>query len=676
MHHLVKKTIEKQVISGSYTRRDFLSTSVKVGAAAFTTGMLPRLNVRAEGKYNVLFMIVDDLRPMLGCYGIPEMHTPYIDSIAERGTLFNRAYCQYPLCNPSRASILTGLRPDTTRVNNNSADYKITVPNAVDIYQHFREQGYNTYNVGKVVHVPAPFTWGRSWAALDVSDDELSDGKTAKQIEELMVDIKDQQFFLTIGFDKPHLPLHAPQKYYDLYRPDTFSLPSTKNYPTNAPLQSYNKIDLLRLYNDIPSDDEPISEKKTLELIRAYAASTSYMDAQVGRVLRKLDELGLMENTVIVFCGDHGFHLGEHGTWRKNTLFEVGVRSPLLISIPRQQPCQTEALAELVDIYPTLCDACDLTTPEELEGLSLIPVIENPTQSWKTAAFSSLTRAGVVSVSMRTDRYRYTEWGVRGRFGRELYDYHTDPDETQNLVDLHENEALVEELHQRLYAGWEGALPGKQEQMSVSNTLPWDINNDGIVDMQDLLLVSNSFETRSLKYPKADVNKDGNVNIIDLLYVASHLGETCVPSAPIQSSPLSSKNKDNLSEWLYEAYQVDDGSDVFRQGILNLEAMLKKVVPDNTILLPNYPNPFNPETWIPYELAQDAIVNIAIYNYRGETVREIKIGFQIAGTYRTKEQAAFWDGRNSAGVMVASGIYFCSLTVGKSKSIRQMVVRK
>ncbi len=178
----MKKTIENQVIPRSYTRRDFLSTSLKVGATAFTTSLLPRLNAKAEGKHNVLFMIVDDLRPMLGCYGIPEMHTPNIDSLAARGTLFNRAYCQYPLCNPSRASILTGLRPETTGVHNNSADYKITVPDAVDVYQHFMEQGYKTYTVGKVGHYPAPFTYGPSWNALNVSDDELSDGKTANRL--------------------------------------------------------------------------------------------------------------------------------------------------------------------------------------------------------------------------------------------------------------------------------------------------------------------------------------------------------------------------------------------------------------------------------------------------------------------------------------------------------------
>ena len=672
----MKKAMEKQVNSHFYTRRDFLSTSLRVGAAAFTTGLLPRLNVRASGKYNVLFMIVDDLRPMLGCYGIPEMHTPNIDSLAARGTLFNRAYCQYPLCNPSRASILTGLRPETTGVHNNSADYKITVPDAVDVYQHFMEQGYNTYTVGKVGHYPAPFTHGPSWNALDVSDDELSDGKTAKQTEELLEDIKNQQFFLAVGFDKPHLPLHAPRKYFDLYNPNPFILPPTSSYPLNSPSDSHNNIDLFRLYRDIPSGDEPISEEKTIELIRAYAASTSYMDAQVGRVLRQLDTLGLTENTVVVFCGDHGFHLGEHGTWRKNTLFEIGVRSPLLISVPGQQFCQTDALAELVDIYPTLCDACELPIPSELEGLSLMPVIEEPTKPLKSAAFSYLKRAGADSVSMRTHRYRYTEWGRQGKFGSELYDYLDDPNETVNVVDLPENAELVEDLSNRLRAGWKKAMSNVQGHIPIPHALPWDINNDGIVNIQDLILVSNSFGKETLEYPKADVNKDGHVDIIDLLLIAAHIGESCTASAPSTPLSVSPNHLDSIAEWLTEAYQADDGSDVFRHGIANLEALFNNVVPQKTTLLPNFPNPFNPETWIPYDLAQDTNVDIKIYNLKGETIRELKIGFQNAGTYRTKELAAFWDGRNSTGELVASGLYFYSLNAGQSKAIRQMVIRK
>ena len=669
--------MQNNVYTHPLTRRDFLSTSLKVGAATFTTGLLPRLNARAKGQYNVLFIIVDDLRPMLGCYGIPEMHTPNIDSFARSGTLFNRAYCQYPLCNPSRASLLTGLRPESTKVYNNSADYKHTIPEAVDMYQHFMNNGYNTYTFGKVKHYPNPSSGGPTWKALDVSDDDLSDGKTARNTVEFLSGNSDDPFFLAVGFDRPHLPFNAPKKYYDLYDPNPFSLPFTLDYPMNSPSIAQNSlVSFRRFFGDIPSGDEPISEDKTLELIRAYAASTSFMDVQVGRVLRQLDDLGLTEKTVIVFCGDHGFHLGEHGTWRKNTLYEISVRSPLLIRVPGQQPCQSNTLSELVDIYPTLCDACNIPIPNELEGLSLLPAIKDPTLQLKSAVFSLMTRSAGRSVSMRTNRYRYTEWGPDGESGRELYNYDVDPHETINVADLPENALLVDDLSQRLRAGWREAISNSLEHIPIPTTLAWDINNDGIVDLEDLMLVSKSIGKDKPEFPKVDVNKDGIVDIIDLLIVASHLGESCYSPAPKSYTSIAQSHLDSISEWLIEAYQQDDGSDVFRDGIANLETLMKYNLPEQTKLLPNYPNPFNPETWMPYDLDRDADVHIEIYNLMGELIHKQNIGHRKAGNYRSKFQAAYWDGRNSEGELVGSGIYYYCLITNHSKSIRRMVIRK
>ena len=672
----MEKTNGKQVISHSYTRRDFLATSFRVGAAAFTTGLLPKLHAHAEGQYNVLFIIADDLRPWLGCYGHPEIHTPNIDRLAERGVLFNRAYCQLPLCNPSRASMLTGLRPATTRIFSNSGDFREILPDAVDLQQYFEQNGYATYAVGKVVHERVPFTPSPSWQALDVDDDALSDGQTAKQAEEILRNIKDQQFFLAIGFDKPHLPFSAPRKYYELYEKHTFDLPATADYPHNAPTVSHNSLDLLTVYSDISEKDLPPSEEKALEFIQGYAASTSYMDAQVGRVLQQLDNLGLSQNTVIVFAGDHGFHLGEHGTWRKNTLFEVALRSPMIISVPGQQPNRTNALVELVDIYPTLCDACQIPIPSQLEGLSLMPVIEQPTRPWKTAAFSELRRAGVGGRSMRTEQYRYTEWGNRGKRGKELYDYHADPDETVNIADLPENEELVANFSEQLRAGWRAALPDIQEQIRIPQTLPWDVDEDGIVNIQDLLLVSNSFGANDPTHPKADVNKDGNIDIIDLLLVAAHFGESTNPTAPSTHAKSLTEYLGLMEEWLTEAHLVDDGSDVFRQGIATLEHLINTTMPRETVLLPNYPNPFNPDTWIPYDLAQDADIHIHIYNLKGQSIRQLTIGFQTVGVYRTQSHAAYWDGRNSVGEPVASGVYFYTLQAGQFKATRQMLILK
>ena len=694
----VTQKAEHLSIKHPVTRRDFLSTSLKAGAAALTTGLLPQLRANAQSRYNVLFIIVDDLRPLLGCYGHSEMHTPNIDRIAEQGTLFNRAYCQYPLCSPSRTSMITGLRPETTNVLNNSADFRKKLPDVVTLPQHFKEHGYYTQSVGRVFHLPTlqddenswsvpswrpvwrPFNIQTtpSWQALDVEDDELRDGETAKRAVQVLEAIKEQQFFLTVGFYKPHLPWKAPRKYFDLYSTQAFDLPTSSTPPKDAPARALTNWSAIRAYEDLPSGREPLSDAKTLELIRAYAAVTSYVDAQIGRVLNQLDTLGLTENTVIVFCGDHGHHLGEHGIWGKQTLFEVSLRSPLIVSVPGQThpKAKTNALAELVDIYPTLCGACQLPIPQQLEGTSLMPVIEQPTRPWKTAAFSQFGGTAHGGVSIRTERYRYTERGENARYGRELYDYDADPNETVNIANFPENAELVTHLSERLHAGWQAAVPETQAQVLVPQTLPWDVNDDGLVDIQDLIMVSNNFDVVSPEPPKVDVNKDGRVNLIDLLLVAAHFGESADSVAPSTHGPLVAQHTVLIGEWLTEARLANDGSDVFRQGIATLERLIRTTLPRETTLLPNYPNPFNPETWIPYDLAEDADVHIDIYNLRGESVRRLSLGFQTAGTYRTSSRAAYWDGRNAVGEPVASGIYFYTLQAGRFKATRQMVITK
>ena len=679
------KSKEPSSLKRPFTRRDFLSTSLKASAAAFTTGLLPKRKINAESQYNVLFIIVDDLRPLLGCYGHPEIHTPNIDRLAQRGTLFNRAYCQFPVCNPSRASILTGLRPDTNGVEDNYTYFRETAPEAVTFPQHFKAYGYHTRSIGKITHGSGAFddelSWSApgwrirlaqykdipSWRALDVADDTLRDGQTAKQAVAVLDEIQDLQFLLAVGFHKPHMPFDTPTKYYDLY-----DAPVTDNVPHVVPHSQHE----VRGYSDIPSGGAPLSEKKTLELIRGYMAATSYMDAQVGRVLDQLDRLALTEKTVVLLCGDHGFHLGEHETWGKRTLFEVALQSPLIVSIPGQERIgvKTDALVELVDIYPTLCDVCQLPIPEKLEGLSMIPVIREPTTPWKSAAFSK-TGKEYGKQSIRTQRYRYSEFVKNALPRKELYDHNTDPDEKVNIANFPENSELVSHLSERLRAGWQAALPTHQEQGIDSMFLPWDVNDDGIVDVQDLLLVANSFEADTLEYPKVDINKDGNVDIIDLLFVASHLGESSNAAAP-ESVSMPLQHVDRIEQWLREARLVSDGSNLFRQGIANLELLIDLAVPIETVLLPNYPNPFNPETWIPYDLAEDANVHIHIYNLRGESIRQLSIGFQAAGTYRTQSRAAYWDGCNAIGEPVSSGTYFYTLQAGQVKVSRKMIIKK
>ncbi len=524
----------------SLTRRDFISTSLKAGAAAFTTGLLPNLNTKAASRYNVLFILADDLRPMLGCYGHPEMHTPNIDALAERGTLFHHAYCQYPLCSPSRTSVLTGLRPETTNVLDNRSDFRKKVPDAVTLPQHFKAHGYHTQSVGRIAHLPRlqddahsfslpswrP-TWfeidiknHNSWSPLDVTDDELADGKAAKGAIKVLESLKNHTFFLAVGFYKPHLPLEAPRKYFELYDTADFTLPASPVPPEDAPARALNNWSAIRAYADLPPGNEPLSDEQTLALIRAYAAATSYTDAQIGRVLAQLDALGLTENTVIVFCSDHGHHLGEQGMWGKQTLFESSLRVPLIVSVPGSSRAETDALVELVDIFPTLSDVCELPSPLRSEGTSLQPVLENPRLPWKTAAFSQFASGR----SIRTARYRYTEWGSNGRRGKELYDYQTDPHETRNIVNLPGNTALVAHLSERLKAGWQRAVPGMQEHVPVPQTQPADVNNDGVVNIQDLVRVANKFgESGGTAIPE-DVNNDGVVDIRDLVRVANHFG--------------------------------------------------------------------------------------------------------------------------------------------------------
>ena len=693
----VRQTGRHSPTTQPFTRRHFLSTSLKAGAAAFTAGLLPKLETSAQGKpYNVLFIAIDDLRPLLGCYGYSEMHTPNIDTLAGRGTLFNRAYCQFPVCNPSRASVLTGLRPDTVGVPDNFANFRDTVPEAVTLPQHFKAHGYHTRSVGKITHGPNalldPHSWSApiwrefwkpvnkatnpSWQALDVADNELEDGRIADAAVGVLREIKDRKFFLAVGFNKPHLPFYAPSKYFDLYPPQTFSVPVDSSLPQDAPNIASNPKGL-KGYQDI-SKYPPFDDEKTLELIRAYAATTSYMDAQVGHVLKQLDTLGLTENTVVVLWGDHGFHLGEHGLWRKNTLFEDSVRSPLIVSVPGQTSAnaKTDALVELIDIYPTLCDVCQLPIPQ-LEGISLMPVIEQPTRPWKTAAFSQLARgSNIHGYSIRTQRYRYTEWGQNGSRGVELYDYEANPDETVNIAGLPENAELVAHLSERLQAGWRAALPDIRQQVPVPQTLPWDVNNDGVVDIRDLVLISSSFGEETPAHPKADVNMDGKVNILDLLLVAVHFGESSTPASPSTRANISAEHFDLVEQWLTEARLANDGSLPFQNGIAALERLISTAVPKETVLLANYPNPFNPETWIPYDLAEDSEVEIYIYNLKGESVRRLSFGFQSAGTYRTRSRAAYWDGRNAVGEPAASGVYFYSLHAGEIKSTRHMVILK
>lgn len=446
-------------------------------------------SVFAQPKLNVLFIAVDDLRPELGCYGVKEIESPNIDAFAKSGLLFNRAYCQQAVCSPSRTSLLTGRRPDTTKIYDLNTHFRETIPDAVTLPEHFKNNGYFAQSFGKIYHggLDDPKSWsapsfgaagdgkslkhgpgkkgakpikGVAFSSPDVADNELTDGQTADAAIKAMREVKDKPFFLAIGFIRPHLPFTAPKKYWDMYRDEDIKLAKNPFPPKDVFAKALTDFGELRGYSNIP-DHGPISEELARELKHGYYAATSYTDAQIGRVLDELQNLGLREKTIVILWGDHGWQLGEHGTWCKHTNFEIATRAPLLISTPGQKKrgAKTDALVEFVDIYPTLCELAGLPLTDGLEGKSFAPLIANPKLKWKAAAFSQYPRGKLMGRSMRTDRYRYTEWAEPGKSpeGVELYDHKRDPDENVNVAYLPQNKTLVAQLSEQLKEGWNAA---------------------------------------------------------------------------------------------------------------------------------------------------------------------------------------------------------------------------
>ncbi len=488
---------------GQISRRNLLAHSLASLAVA---------GVPARERRNVLFLVIDDLRPELGCYGNPIVKTPNIDRLAKRGLTFTRAYCQQAVCTPSRTSFLTGLRPDTTKVYDNARnrEFRKVLPDVVTMPQWFREQGYETRSLGKVFgeDFDDPLAWSvprwpsriagmqyvdlekwnrippaeRSRApvptlewkkretcqAPDVPDNALQDGQAADRAVAALGEMKDKPFFLAVGFLKPHLPFVAPKKYFDLYSLRDIPEPRHAAPPKDAPQVALHDWQELRGYTDIPKKG-PLPPGKARELVLGYYAATSYMDAQVGKVLDALERLNLTARTTVVLVGDNGWHLGEHDLWCKTTNFEFDARVPLIVAGAgvSAQGAVCPALVELVDLFPTLCDVCGLAQPRGLEGLSMAPLLSNPARSWKKAAFSQFPRpfspgksGEGMGYSVRTGRYRYTEWRLPGReIEIELYDHEKDPYETVNAAWRPENRRVIAQLRLTLQDGWRAALP-------------------------------------------------------------------------------------------------------------------------------------------------------------------------------------------------------------------------
>lgn len=468
---------------------------------------------RNSSKPNVLFIAVDDLRPELGCYGKGYIHSPNIDRIAKAGMVFDRAYCQQAVCSPTRSSLLTGTRPDTTKVWDLETHFRTALPNVITLPQHFKNNGYFVQGMGKLYHggfddpqswstpwtsprgdtktyalpesIPAPSaaqpsdgkkrktpprSRGPAYESADVPDNTFHDGVLAEMAVAALRESKQrtQPFWLGVGFIRPHLPFVAPKKYWDLYDPAKIELAPNPFRPENAPEYAVQPGGELRFYRGIP--DGPIPDDLARKLKHAHYASISYMDAQVGKLLDELDRLQLRDNTIVVLWGDHGWKLGEHGGWCKHSNVENDTNSTLLFSVPGSRTAgrHSRSLVEFVDVYPTLAQLAGLPLPDHLEGTSLTPVLNDPSRKVKNAAFSQYPRnhngVALMGYSMRTERYRFTRWVHRDDHSKleavELYDHQKDPQENINIAGRPANASLVTQLTKQWMAGWRGARLG------------------------------------------------------------------------------------------------------------------------------------------------------------------------------------------------------------------------
>lgn len=488
--------------------------------------LVPGARAAEAKRQNVLFIIADDLNTRLGCYGDPQVKTPNIDKLAARGVRFDRAYCTFPLCGPSRNSFLCGLYPNSTGILANAQVFRQTIPEHVSLPQAFRQKGYLAVRIGKLYHFNVPNSIGTdghddpasweiemnpagvdrteeepqifsltpgqfggtlSWHASAKSDEHHTDGMEAADAEwvlERCAKHPERPFFLAVGFFRPHTPYVAPKvPYFDMYPPEKMPvITGVKEDQADIPaagLASYKK------------EQDKLTDELRQQAIQAYYASISFMDAQVGKVIAALDRLGLAENTIIVFTSDHGYHLGEHGLWQKQSLFEESSRVPLVMVAPGKTKAGAVAASPVshLDLYPTLTELAGVESPVKLQGQSLVPILQDANVKGRGWALTEVVRGGGIKrygasaavgdggnrflgYSLRTPRWRYTEWD-EGRQGRELYDHDNDPKELTNLADKPEHAAQVAELSAQLRAAVPTTFPsdGKTPEIAKEGGL-------------------------------------------------------------------------------------------------------------------------------------------------------------------------------------------------------------
>ncbi|MFT5724556.1 MAG: iduronate 2-sulfatase [Bacteroidia bacterium] len=490
-------------------------------------------------KLNVLFISIDDLGPNLGVYDNPYIVSPNIDAFAKKGTTFRNTYCQAAVCAPSRASLMSGLRPDSTRVWHLGDKFRNLHPEMITMPMHFKTNGYHTVCIGKIFHnyMPDSISWdepdlrpsrylrpdwlkrdgetfyvnaeterkqkikrdsiiilrpnyyadgwnnGPAWEIEDVHDTMYFDGAQTELAKKTLTRLaaQDQPFYMALGYFRPHLPFAVPKKYWDLYHPDSIPLASNPFVPRLSPVMTMNSMYELRGYDGFKHIKHPteytMSEDTARILKQGYYASVSYIDAQFGKILKHLDDLGIADNTVIIVWGDHGWKLGEHNGWCKQSNYNIDIHVPMIVYSPRikGQGKQTFEITELIDMYPSLCELARIEAPSYLQGSSFVPLIKDPEQTWKSAAFSQFHRRPKVTpdgkrymgYSIKTKAYHYVEWyywdhikGERKAYvTNELYDSSSDPDENQNEAQNTAYEQIAKDLSEQLKAGWRAALP-------------------------------------------------------------------------------------------------------------------------------------------------------------------------------------------------------------------------
>lgn len=446
----------------------------------------------AKEKYNVLFIAADDLRMNLGCYGDEVAVTPHLDRLAGRAMVFERAYCQFPSCNASRSSVITGMRPDSISVWRLNDHFRKTAPDVITLPQHFKSNGYHTESIGKVLHnyygirdnelswsIPARLDQeghfndyalkensrkgkGKSLVAerADAPDEAYVDGRITRDAVETIrrLSQQDEAFFLAVGFMKPHSPYNAPSRFWKLYDREDMQALGPQDRPDNQSDHHWFRFGELRSFPEVPNEG-PIPEELAHRLRHGYYAATSFVDSNVGRLLQALEDSGLAENTIVVFWSDHGYHLGENAHWTKVTARELDSQVPLLIHVPGKEPGRTSAIVEYTDLYPTLVDLCRLPAVEGLDGISFAPVLDDPEREARKAALTQVSRPwpdrGAIeqmAYSIRTRDFRFTRW-VDFQSGEvlaeELYDHREDVLERSNVAERAEYQ-VEKEGHARL----------------------------------------------------------------------------------------------------------------------------------------------------------------------------------------------------------------------------------